>query len=102
MGFVVGKLKCCLCGKKEGVLKSVHQYGEYGGVGGRHHYHQECLELVETYPEKYGHKITDMAVHINDLHGRNDKYFNSHIIEKYKEKIETLQKNNFERMMPKK
>jgi len=102
MAVTIGRLKCCLCGGKGGVLKSVHQYGEYGGVGGRHHYHQECLELVEMYPEKYGHRITDMAVHINDLHGRNDKRFNANIIPDYKTKLEKLKRNNFERMMPKK
>jgi hypothetical protein len=102
MAVTIGRLKCCLCGKKTGILKSVHQYGEYGGVGGRHHYHQECLELVEMYPEKYGHRITDMAININDLHKDNDERFNSHIIENYKKQVEKLKKTNFERMMPKK
>lgn len=101
MGFVVGKLKCWFCSKKAGVLQSVHEYGIYGGVGGRIHYHQECLEMVEVAPEKFGHRITDKAVKINDLRKRNEKNFNKYIIEKFEKKVASLHQSNFERMMPK-
>ena len=101
MGFVIGKLKCWFCNKKEGVLQSVHQYGEYGGVGGRIHYHQECLEMVEVSPEKFGHRLADKAIEINDLRNRNEKHFNNSIIENYEKKVASLHQSNFERMMPK-
>jgi len=102
MGFVVGQLKCWFCGKKEGVLQSVHEYGIYEtDVGERIFYHQECLELVEVSPEKFGHKHADKAISINDLRKQNEDHFNNKIIEKFEKKVESLHQSNFERMMPK-
>ena len=101
MGFVVGKLKCCFCKAKEGILQSVHTHDIYGDVGRRIYYHQECLEIVEVEPQKFSHRTVDKAIQINDLRKANEEHYNSKIIEKYKKKVESLQKSNFERMMPK-
>ena len=101
MALVIGKIKCCFCGEKRGVFHSVHQYGIYGETGKRFFYHPECLELIETYPEVYGHKAVDMALHIHELKEKAIKICNGAIIPEFKEKIEKLQQYNFERMMPK-
>jgi hypothetical protein len=100
MAIIFGKIKCYLCGEKDGVFKSVCEYGCYGDVGKRIFYHQECLEMVERKPEKFGHRMIDKALHINDLVKQCIKY-NSNIETNFKKKIESLHRNNFERMMPK-
>ncbi|MHA1701004.1 MAG: hypothetical protein ACTSWK_01925 [Promethearchaeota archaeon] len=101
MALVIGKIKCYFCGEKDGVFQSVCKYGIYGDVGKRYFYHQECLEMIEVNPEKFGHIMADRAIQINDLKEACLKKFNSSIVEKFKEKIDRLHKNNFERMMPK-
>jgi len=100
MAVILGKVKCYFCGQKDGVFRSVCKYGCYGDVGKRYFYHQECLEMVERDPEKFGHRMMDKAIHINDLQIRCRK-FNNDIEEKFKKKVEKLHRNNFERMMPK-
>jgi hypothetical protein len=101
MAIVIGKVKCCFCEKKGGVIESVHAYGTYGEVGKRIFYHVECLEMTETYPEVWGHRAVDMALHIHELRKQNIE-FNDKIIPGFKEKMEELQQHHFERMMPRK
>jgi hypothetical protein len=96
------KPKCVFCGKKGGILHSVHAYGMYGDIGKRHFYHDECLQLIECEPEKFGHKVVDMALYINELKEQCISRVNSKIAKEFKEKVETLQAKSFERMMPKK
>jgi len=101
MAWVIGKLKCYFCGAKGGLFHSVHDYGIYGDVGKRIFYHSECLEMVEIEPEKFGHILTDRAIHIHELRERNIP-FNLTIEELLISKVEKLHKFSFERMMPKK
>ena len=67
MAFIIGKIKCYFCGSKDGLFQSVCKHGIYGNVGKRFFYHQECLEMIETEPEKFGHIMADRAIIINDL-----------------------------------
>ncbi|MDX1806214.1 MAG: hypothetical protein R3267_04215 [Paenisporosarcina sp.] len=99
MAFTVGKLKCYFCGEKDGVFESVCKYGIYGDVGGRIHYHMECLQLIEAAPEKYGNIMVDKAIFINESRQRCMQ-FNKELEPKFKKKINELFKHNFERMMP--
>lgn len=100
MALIIGKIKCCFCGEKEGVLESVHGYGLYDAPAKRTHFHPECLELVEMYPEIYGHKAADLAIDINDKRNKNMLRKNNNIISDYQKTREKLKMNNFERMMP--
>ena len=100
MAFIIGKPKCIFCDEKEGLLHSVHAYGAYGEVGKRHFYHDECLQMVELEPEKFGHIMTDKALFIHELKSHNMSY-NDKIIETHKSKVEKLHVKNFERLMPK-
>ena len=101
MAFIIGKIKCHFCGKNNGVLHSVHAYGIYEDeVRKRTFYHPECLELIEIYPENFDHKLLDMAIYINDLRKENIEKCNGKIIKDFKEKVEKLRQNHFERMIP--
>jgi len=103
MALILGRLKCCFCGHKKGVLHSVHAYGIYeNDLGKRYFYHPECLELVEMSPEKHGHKKMDLALEINDRRKENLRKTNEKIIPDFKEKVDQLHTNHFERMMPSK
>jgi len=100
MAIILGKLKCWFCNNKKGILYSVQDYGIYGEVGGRVFYHPECLEMVEMDPEKFSHITADKAIQINELYKQNRESFNSHIIKKFQNRVQTLHKYHFERMMP--
>lgn len=100
MALILGKIKCCFCENKSGVIQSVHHYGIYGEVGKRIFYHDKCLEMIECEPEKFGHLIVDMAIHINDLKERNLKE-NKELEKEFRRVNETLQRKHFERMIPK-
>ena len=100
MALIIGKPKCIFCAEKKGLLHSVHAYGSYGEVGKRHFYHDECLQMVELEPEKFGHIMTDRALFIHELKEQNMRY-NNRIIPDHKEKVQKLNIKNFERMMPK-
>ena len=103
MALIIGRIKCCFCGKKDGVIHSVHAYGIYADdISKRYYYHSECLELVEMYPEQHGHKLIDLAIEISDRKAENIEKTNSKIIPNHVKKIEKLNTNHFERMMPKK
>jgi hypothetical protein len=103
MTIILGKIKCCFCGKKNGVFHSVHGYGIYEmDVGKRLFYHPECLEMVEIDPEKYSHNWADKAIQINELFKKNRVRCNSTLVTEYKRKVEKLHANHFERMMPRK
>jgi len=102
MALLLGKLKCYFCGSKGGLFHSIHDYGIYGDVGKRIFYHPECLEMVETDPERFGHIMADKALHIGELRERNIKGYNVHVVVNFEKKIDTIHKNHFERMMPKK
>lgn len=102
MAIILGKLKCHFCKGKSGVITSVHEYGMYGEVDRRIYFHNECLEAVEVEPEKFGHAMVDMAIHIHDLKEDNISKTNKHLTKIFKEKVEKLQRKNFERMMPSK
>ena len=101
MALILGKVKCFFCNDKDGVIHSVCNYGIYGGARQRTFYHLECLELVETYPETFGHKMMDKAIWINEQAKRCMKNCNENIIKNFNDKIEKLHRSNFERMMPK-
>lgn len=100
MALIIGKPKCIFCDAKSGLLHSVHDYGSYGDIGKRHFYHDECLQMVELEPEKFGHIMTDRALFIHELRERN-MWYNNRIIPEHKEKVQKLNIKNFERMMPK-
>lgn len=100
--ITVGTIKCYFCGRIGGVLTSVHDYGSYGEVGLRIHYHRECLELVELYPTAFPSIMVDKVLHIEELKKDQLVDFNSKIIEKYEEKIEKAKQKHFENMMPSK
>ncbi len=101
MAYVFGKIKCCFCHRKNGVIHSVCDYGIYGEVGKRKFYHPECIEMVELDPEKFGHKLIDIAIHINELRKQNISNCNRSIVERFNEKVDRLHQSSFERMMPK-
>jgi hypothetical protein len=102
MSFIIGKIKCCFCGGKDGVIHSVCDYGIYGDVGKRIFYHSECLEMVELKPEKFGHIMMDKAINIDDLRKRNTNECNKNLEEEFNKKVEKLHRSHFERMMPRK
>lgn len=102
MAIILGSLKCCFCKYKNGILKSVHSYGIYGEAGKRIFFHDECLQSVEMEPEKFGHAMVDMALHIHYLQEENLKKTNAHIVDHFKKSVEKLQQKNFERLLPKK
>ena len=101
MAFQIGKHKCYFCEDKHGFFHSVHDYGVYGDVGKRIYYHPECLEMVETEPEKFGSVMMDKAIFINERKLENIKKTNSSIVENHRKKVDELHRMNFERMMPK-
>jgi len=102
MALILGKIKCCFCNKKDGVITSVCSYGSYGDgdVDGRIFYHEECLQLIEAEPEKFGHRSMDKAIDINSRKKRCNNHFNNNIITNFKKKVEKLNSDSFERMMP--
>ncbi len=102
MAFILGKLKCCFCKEKNGVIHSVCDYGIYGDVGSRIFYHPECIKMVEKDPEKFGHIMMDKAINIGDLRKVNIKQCNDHLVDNFNKKVEKLHQNHFERMMPNK
>jgi len=98
--FIIGKLKCCFCKRKDGLLSSVHDYGIYGeDVGSRIFYHDECLIAVTEYPERYGHNNVDMAIQIVERKKENIK-INESIISDHNKNIKKLQHYHFESMLP--
>lgn len=101
MGWFSKKPKCIFCEAKKGLFHSVHAYGIYGQIGNRLYYHPECLDMVESNPERHGHRMVDKALHIVELKKQNITNTNQYIVEKYEEKIEKIHRNSFERMMPK-
>jgi len=100
MLLIIGKPKCIFCDENEGLLHAVHDYGIYGTVGKRIFYHDECLQMIELEPEKFGHNMVDRALFIHELKERNLK-FNIVIIPKHKKRVEKLNEKHFERIMPK-
>lgn len=102
MALILGKLKCCFCKEKAGILHSVQEYGIYGDVGGRIFYHPECLEMVQIEPEKFGHQWADKAIQINDLYEQNREKCNVDLVKNFQEKVDKLHQSHFERMMPRK
>ena len=101
MAIIFGKLKCIFCGKKNGLLHSVHGYGIYkDDMGKRIFYHSNCLEMIEMEPEKFGHAMADKALYIHELKEKNEQD-NIRICKKYKATIDKLNQKNFERLMPK-
>lgn len=101
MVLIIGKIKCCFCKKKHGVMHSVHDYGIYGDVDKRIFYHPECLEIRQIYPTSFDHKSIDMAVFIVDQLKENHKETNSHIIDKYENNVRKLEVSHWDRMIPK-
>jgi hypothetical protein len=101
MAFTFGKIKCYFCREKDGLLHSVCDYGVYGDVGSRIFYHPECLEMVQWKPEKFGHRMMDKAINIDDLQKQNISNCNKKLVENFKKKVENLHRNHFEKMMPK-
>ena len=100
MAFIIGRLKCCFCKRKDGLLSSVYDHGIYGtGIGGRSFYHEECLQAVSEFPERYGHTNVDMAIQICERRQHNIK-INQDIISKHNNNIKELQHYTFERMLP--
>ena len=103
MVWIIGKIKCCFCKRKTGMLYSIHSYGIYEyDMGKRIFYHPECLEIVEMDPEKHGHEMMDLALYISDMKRLNIKRTNKKIIKEHQKKVSQLHINHFERMMPKK
>jgi len=99
MAFTIGKLKCYFCEKKSGFFHSVHQYGEYGTVGGRHHYHPECLLRIQADPTTFNHIDADKAIHIQELKERNIEA-NERMNDNYNKKMMSLKKGHMESMLP--
>ena len=58
--------KCVFCKSKKGNVKYVPAYGMYGGHRAGNWYHKECLEDILCFPENYGHKMADMALHLTE------------------------------------
>ena len=102
MAIQFGKHKCWFCEQKKGLFHSVHDHGIYGEMGKRIYYHPECLEMVEMEPEKFGHIMMDKALKLNELKLECIKQHNKDIIKDYHRRAEELNKQHFERMMPKK
>jgi hypothetical protein len=100
VALILGKIKCCFCGRKEGVIVSVCNYGIYGDAGSRIFFHNECIEPILIEPEKFGNSIVDQAINIEDLRKRGMGY-NNEIVKIFREKVEKLQRYHFERMFPK-
>jgi hypothetical protein len=63
--WTVGR-KCCLC-KKGGELLFIPEYGIYGEEMSKYAYHEKCIQKISSEPEKYGHKLVDLCLHIVDL-----------------------------------
>ena len=101
MALTIGRIKCCLCKNKDGLIRSVCYHGIYGEIGKRIYYHQECLEMIEAKPEKFGHRLIDKVIDINDKVDEC-KRINNKIIDGFIKKVEKLHNASFERMMPKK
>ncbi len=99
MAFTIGKLKCYFCKKKSGFFHSVHNYGTYGDIGKRHHYHPECLSRIQENPTTFSHIDADKAIHIQELKERNVEA-NEKINNQYNEKILKLQQGHLESMLP--
>ncbi len=97
--FIIGKIICCFCATKDGVMESVCDHGIYGEVGGRIFYHPQCLEMIELNPERFGHRMADQAINIGDLRKECLKH-NDTLEEKFEARVEKLQRNHFERMLP--
>ena len=102
MALIIGKIKCYFCNKEDGVMQSLCEYGIYGAIGKRLFYHTECLHLIEVNPTCFPHIMMDKALHVYDLRKQNIKNFNDLIKVEFDKKIEQLQKNHFETMMPSK
>lgn len=103
MAIVFGKIKCVLCDGYSGVMESVHGYGIYQSeIAKRIHYHPECLELIQMYPESFHSLQVDMSLHIIELRKKNYEKVNSTMISGYEEKIAKLKSTHFEKMMPSK
>lgn len=101
MAITIGKIKCCFCKDKDGLLHSVCDHGIYGEVGRRIYYHPECMEMVQMEPEKFGHRAIDMAIKIEEQRKECIEDFNDNIVDEYKKKVEKLHRAHFERMMRK-
>jgi hypothetical protein len=93
------KVKCCFCQSDRGMIRSVCEHGIYGEQGKRLFFHQECLEMIEMEPEKYGNINVDMAIYINNLIEVWSKKIN--LVEEFQEKLTKLRQQSFSRMMPK-
>jgi hypothetical protein len=103
MAIIFGKIKCAFCDRKTGFMCSVHGYGMYAlDVTKRTFYHPECLELIQMYPEAFGHRKADLALDILQRMKENKKRTNKSIIPDYQKKLETLRESHFENMMPSK
>jgi len=102
MAVIFGKVKCCFCEEKSGIITSVCKYGIYGEIGKRIFYHDECLQLVEKNPEKFGHALVNFSLYIHELREQATRKYNKDIKKNFKKKVELLQQKGFERMMPKK
>jgi hypothetical protein len=100
MAFIIGKIKCYICGEKDGLFHSVCSYGIYGEVGGRIFYHPECVRMIELEPEKFGHKLMDKVLYLAELENKC-KPKNKNVVKDYKDKVNKLLSNNFNRMIPK-
>ena len=86
MAIILGKIKCCFCGIKDGLIHSVCDHGIYGDIGKRIFYHPECLQMVELNPEKFGHIMIDKAINIGDLRKENINGCNEQLHEKFQKK----------------
>lgn len=103
MAFIIGNVKCFFCGKKQGFFHSCHGYGIYADeIKRRVFYHPECLELVQMYPEIFGHRKVDRALVILDQIKKNKRQINSDIISNHEKKRQKLLDSHFENMMPSK
>lgn len=58
-------LKWCPACKKRKDVKRVCEYGIYGSKSW-YPYHDDCLENVLCYPERYGHKVVDYFIGITE------------------------------------
>jgi hypothetical protein len=99
MAVTIGKIRCYFCATKDGIMESVCDYGIYGDVGRRIHYHPQCLQMVELSPEAHGNIMMDKAIFINERR-KECMGFNDDIEKVFKKKVERLKRNNFERMFP--
>lgn len=100
MAFIFGKIKCCFCGKTQGVFHSVHGHGIYSSdIGKRNFFHMECLREIEEDPHRHLHTEVDMAIQINDRLDDNIKH-NKKIKKEMEKKIEILKEKHFESMLP--